>query len=345
MKKIRIGVCGCYAKDVIDYGGQPVKTRILIDELSKMYGAKEVKVVDTFKWKKKAVQFLIECIILAIGCKNIVILPAANGIKTIAPLFLILSKVFSFKVYYVVIGGWINIIQKTDIFLSVILKKINFIFVETNSIKNQLEQQGFKNVLYMPNMKNLVPAKVGSIENSYDNDFKFCFFSRIVEKKGIEDAINAIIHLNSEGIKCYLDIYGMVYDSYKAKFSSIINHAPSYIKYKGYVNPSESVDTIKKYYMQLFPTKYKTEGLPGSIIDSFFAGVPVIASKWDSFSDFIDDGKNGIGFEFLNYTDLIRKLKWSINNPQLICVMKKECLKKAKEFIPEKAMINLLKHL
>ena len=47
--------------------------------------------------------------------------------------------------------------------------------------------------------------------------------------------------------------------------------------------------------MQIFPTRFTTEGIPGSIIDSYYAGVPVLASKWNSFDDVIEDGKTGVG--------------------------------------------------
>lgn len=54
----------------------------------------------------------------------------------------------------------------------------------------------------------------------------------------------------------------------------------------------KAVEIISKYHYQIFPTRYKTEGIPGSIIDSFFSGTPVIASKWDSVNDVLEDGYN-----------------------------------------------------
>ena len=97
--------------------------------------------------------------------------------------------------------------------------------------------------------------------------------------------------------------------------------------------------------MQLFPTKYKTEGVPGSIIDSYFAGLPVLASKWESYNDVIDEGKTGIGFEFGNYEDFVAKLKWSIENSGAINKMKFECVRKAKEYTPESVISEFIKQL
>ena len=61
---------------------------------------------------------------------------------------------------------------------------------------------------------------------------------------------------------------------------------------------------LKNYFLLAFPTKFYTEGIPGTILDAYAAGVPVIASKWESFFDVIEEGKTGIGYEFDNQKEL-----------------------------------------
>ena len=99
---------------------------------------------------------------------------------------------------------------------------------------------------------------------------------------------------------------------------------------------------LKNYYALLFPTKFITEGVPGTIIDAYSAGVPVIASRWHSFTDVIDDGITGIGYEIYNNELLIKMIKEAIQSPKKMMEMKKNCLKKAKQYLPENAIGILL---
>jgi hypothetical protein len=54
---------------------------------------------------------------------------------------------------------------------------------------------------------------------------------------------------------------------------------------------------LKDYFALLFPTHFYTEGIPGTVIDAYAAGIPVISAKWESYSDVIDEGVTGIGYK------------------------------------------------
>ena len=92
----------------------------------------------------------------------------------------------------------------------------------------------------------------------------------------------------------------------------------------------------------LFPTHFYTEGIPGTIIDAYAAGVPVICAEWQSFSDIVDRGVTGFGYEFDNAAALEKILYDVAQNPQTMLDMKKNCLRKAKEYLPESAMRVLM---
>jgi len=107
----------------------------------------------------------------------------------------------------------------------------------------------------------------------------------------------------------------------------------------------ESVDILKQYYALLFSTRYYTEGVPGTIIDAYAAGVPVISSKWESFSDVIEDGVTGFGYEFGNFEDLKVKIKQAIEQQSVWMGLKNNCLKRANDFTPKEAMKILFEKL
>lgn len=64
----------------------------------------------------------------------------------------------------------------------------------------------------------------------------------------------------------------------------------------------------------------------------------MISSKWESFSDVIDDEITGIGYAFGDFDELCTVLKNAVTNPQLIQQMKCACIEKAKKYTPEAAM-------
>ena len=82
--------------------------------------------------------------------------------------------------------------------------------------------------------------------------------------------------------------------------------------------------------MLLFPTKYYTEGIPGTIIDSYASGVPVIASNWQNCEDVVINKKTGLIFEFNNLTKFKEKLIYAYHNQKKIYCMKNNCIEHAR---------------
>ena len=95
----------------------------------------------------------------------------------------------------------------------------------------------------------------------------------------------------------------------------------------------------------VFPTRFFTEGIPGTILDAYAAGVPVVSSRWESFFDVVDDGCTGIGYEFGNLKELINTLEQISDFPEIIVEKKFKCLNKAKEYVPELVLQSLIKRL
>lgn len=114
-------------------------------------------------------------------------------------------------------------------------------------------------------------------------------------EKGIEDAINGVITTNNEfNLNIVgLDIYGEIDSNYLERFEQIKKNWPVYIKYCGIVSPNNSVKILNKYDVLLFPTYYEGEGLAGTLIDAYAAGLPIVATRWKYNAEFID---KSIGF-------------------------------------------------
>lgn len=337
---IKIGICGHFGGDKIFLDGQTIKTKIITQELKKVYS---IKNVDTFNGKKRMLIILFSLLKLLSQCENIIILPAHNSLKIFAPFLVFFNKIFKKKLHYVVIGGWLSKYLENKKSLKNRLKKFDYIYVETSTMKKALENQGFKNIIIMPNCKDLKILKEDELTYNVNKPYKLCTFSRVVQEKGIEDAVEAVKNINesSKEIIYTLDIYGQIDEDYKEKFKKLVKEFPEYIKYKGLVPFDKTVDVLKEYFVLLFPTHFYTEGIPGTIIDAYAAGVPVISSRWESFNDVVDDTV-GIGYQFNDIKALINILNILKNDPDKIFIMKKECLKRAEDFSSKK-IVNFFK--
>lgn len=98
----------------------------------------------------------------------------------------------------------------------------------------------------------------------------------------------------------HLDIYGQVEAGEEEWFANLQRKFPDYIRYGGLIAFDKSVDVLKSYFFLLFPTKCPGEGIPGTIIDAYAAGLPVVSSLYPNFAEIIEEGVTGLGYEFDN---------------------------------------------
>lgn len=343
----KVGVCGHFGHGKNLLNGQTVKTKILYDTLTEIYGAKNVISVDSHKWKIRPFKLLYDCCKMSKFADDVILLPANNGLKVFVPLFLMLKKVLKFKLHYVVIGGWLAEFLNENTWLIRKIKKFDGIYVETNSMKLELQKLGINNVYIVPNFKKLNILKREELIFNQSMPFKFCTFSRVMKEKGIEDAIEAIIEINKEykEVLCSLDIYGQIDNDYKDEFKKILLDTPNYINYKGEVAFDKSVDVLREYYALLFPTYYEGEGFAGTILDAFAAGLPVIASKWKYNTEIIEHGKTGFIYELHCLDDLKKSVMKIVYNPSQYIEMKVNCINKAELYAPKTAIKPLKRNL
>lgn len=167
-----------------------------------------------------------------------------------------------------------------------------------------------------------------------------------MKEKGIEDAIEAIRNINSERGKkvVTLDIYGPVEEAYLSHLKEILKDDDA-CTYKGVVPANESVEALKNYYALLFPTHWKHEGIPGTIIDALSAGVPIIARRWQYCDEMINDKKTGLVYDF-EQPDLLRtRIEYAIEHQDEMVLMKRNCLKKAVAYSEDYVMKQIAKEM
>lgn len=333
------GVIGHFAfgKDLLN--GQTIKTKIIAKGLEDAYGTERVKKADTSGGATALMKLPFMLTGLLKSCSDIVILPAHRGIRIIVPLLVFLNTFFGRRLHYVVIGGWLPTFLSKRKSLAKKLKKFDSILVETEKMKNDLCAIGFENVLIMPNCKDIPIIPIERLSTVAEKPYKLCTFSRVMKEKGIEDAINAVSAVNGRAGKNIfsLDIYGQVDSEQIEWFEELKNNFPPFVKYVGEIPFDKSTDVLKDYFALLFPTHFYTEGVPGTVIDAYASGLPVIAARWESFSDVITDGVTGIGYDF-GSDELEGILNSIASNPSLITDKRLACVKEAEKYRVENAI-------
>ena len=345
MKKISI--IGHFGGNGMSSDGQTIKTMIVTKEIENIFGVKRVNRVNTFGWKKNPGKLFFNCIKSVYESKNIVFMTDAGGIK-IFPWFLTCANVFAKRpIHYVVIGGWLVRYIENHKLLAWFLKRLSGIFVETQVMKKGLEKLGFGNVYLMPNFKDLTLLQESEIVSSLKEPYRFCIFSRIMKEKGIENAVNAVQNINARYGRavCTLDLYGQVDSNQTKWFEQCMKTFSDAVRYGGVIPFDKSVDVLKEYYALLFPTQFYTEGIPGTIIDAYAAALPVVASEWESVFDIVEPGVTGITYSFNKPEALEDCLTALLEDPEQISDMKKHCLKKAEQYLPNAVMDILISKL
>lgn len=316
--------------------GQTVKTKIVTKEIVKELGKKEVSCIDTHGGVKALMSAFCQALTALKYHKNIIIMPAENGLRIFVPLLVLLNLLFHRKLHYVVIGGWLPEFLKKRKKLTKALMSFDGIYVETNTMRKALEIQGFNNVYVMPNFKDLNILKESELVYHHTEPYRLCTFSRVMKEKGIEDAVNAVKTVNEHfGRTVYtLGIYGQVDSAQMEWFNELKRTFPSYIKYGELVPFDKSVEVLKNYFALLFPTYYEGEGFAGTLLDAMAAGVPVIASDWRYNPEIVNE-KTGYVYPVHDNHAFIATLINVGNNPDLLLSKKSDCLKEAEKYRAE----------
>ena len=346
--QVKACVLGHFGEGENLLNGQTVKTKIFTQELQNQLGYDRVIKIDTYGGWKTLLKAPFQVFRALRDSENVLIFPAHNGLRVYAPLLFFFRPIFkNRKLHYVVIGGWLPQFLKKRKLLDNVLKGFDGIYVETSTMKKALEKDGFSNVFIMPNCKKLSVLSEDDLVYQFGLPHRLCTFSRVMKEKGIETAINSIKQVNETlGYTAYsLDIYGQVDNSQTEWFENLKEQFPECVRYCGCVDANKSVEILKDYFALLFPTHFYTEGIPGTIIDAYAAGVPVISARWESFDDVIDDYATGMGYEFNNADDLKRKLFYIAKCEDSINSLKSNCLNKSKQFLPNKVIKIIVEQL
>lgn len=338
----KVLVVGYFGEKSNKLDGQTIKTRSLYHLLKKSKIDVDYFDTESVKYSKLSIFKLLYKILL---CDDIFYLPAQNNLRNFFPYLYKVNFLLNKEIYYFMIGGWLPEFLNENKRLIPKLKSINKIFCETKVVKQKLESSfNFNNTDYFPNFREFVSRDKESLSFNIEC-VKFVYLGRVAEAKGIMEILKIEKYLESNRLFNFkIDIYGPIASEFELKFMESIKKC-KYINYLGKIEPIEIQNVLDNYDVMLFPTKSFTEGLPGTVIDSFVSGLPVVASNWKHAEEFLMNKKTGFIFDFNEFEQFNHIILQILNGDYDILKMKKRCLLEASLYSETKALeviLNLL---
>ena len=312
--------------------GQTIRTKNTFKALSIFFGKKSIKTLKTNKYKSIKPIFLIIMFLRLIFTKNVILMATSKqSIVYYLRIIRIIKKInVKLNVLFVSVGGELPEQFNNEKKISKNFKYIDYIFVQTESIKEEFKIEKKDNIILLKNYRNLPILQTWKTE--YAPPFKLVVFSRLTEDKGVFRVIDSIKMANNTiGEKAFtLSLFGPIDKEIEKRLFNEINENPEVLNYGGIVDYNKSNEILKDYFALCFISSFPGEGFAGTFIDAFFAGLPIIANKWKSNEDVIIDGVNGFIVE--DDIQLVNLLIEIYNKPSMIIDLKVNCVEESKKY-------------
>lgn len=335
-----------YTNNQLD--GQTIKTRNVFNLLVNKYRG-TVKKADTIELRRKP-WLLFSFLFNLITCRTIIIIPAENSLTVLLPFLYYLSKLFFFNVICICIGGWQieyfngTLLGKPHHFQMKLCRKLKAFLPELEIVNhNLISLYGFQNTEVFPNFRKF--SDLRSKEN-LSGELKIVFMARIQKKKGYPALFALADYIRRQGMSATITFYGQISPEDKNDFMDFLHAYRDKVTYQGALKPDDIQNTLKNYDVLVLPTTYYTEGFPGSVLDAYIAGIPVLVTEWKHSHEFVDEGITGFIIPFNDGQEqLNEKIRILNDNRTLLKKMKANAKKESKKYSEDTAWSILSKYL
>lgn len=344
----KILIIGAYGGTDNKLDGQTIKTRNIHSLLESNTRAKIYR-FDTMLAKKNP--FLVIGLFFKLLVSDVVIIvPCLNNLTFIFPIVYYLSRVCKYDIIHVCIGGWQveyfkgNHRFSPHPFQMKLSRKIKAFLPEMIKVNDELKSMfDFTNTEVLPNFRHIEKSLVNTHAES---NLKLVYLARINKKKGYNTIFNLAEYIKDNQLQISITFYGQIDAPDKGEFMTYVEKYKDVVNYSGVLLPEEITETLINYDVMIFPTQYYTEGIPGTIIDAYIAGLPVVATNWKHAAEVVKDGETGYIVPFDEpqeiFNDKILKL---YNDRTLLQCMKESSKAESHRYSYENAWSILKKYV
>ena len=211
---------------------------------------------------------------------------------------------------------WGGVGKKTASF---IVRRSDLVLPVSSYIKNVLDE------LVTPGFNfRVLPMGVKSDFNAHQKktfqegkvqkrEFKILFVGKLVEKKGLEYLLGALILLKDKAVLVKLTIAGGGPLEEKLKLFVLREGLAGNVYFTGWISNNKLPELYSVADITVVPSVYdskgETEGMPVVILESLAMGTPVLGSRISGIPDIVEDGVNGWIVEYGDKQALSNKIE------------------------------------
>ena len=346
----RLLVVGCFGDKTGRLDGQIVKTRDIYEMLSSRK-SKDVRLdmFNTLSVRDNPI-LLLSLFVKLLRCNTAILIPADRNLTKFFPFLYILSKLARYEIIQLCVGGW-----QVDYFIGrgkwaahPLQKKQSMkckaFLPEIEKVNRELKSLcHFTNCEVFPNFRRNFPV-ISHVNSS--KELRLVWLSRINKEKGYDTVFNLADRIEKEGLKITITFYGKVEEASEKEFNGLVERHQGVVKYEGQLPSEKIAKTLCDYDVMVLPTKYYTEGFPGTVLDAYISGLPVVATEWMHAREFIEEGVSGFVVPFENpQQEFDKRILEMCNDRALLSRLKQNAREKTKFYTEDRAWNVIKKYL
>lgn len=220
-----------------------------------------------------------------------------------------------------------QLLKDAPYFKTGVLKELQCIWVETESLKQQLLPY-CNNIRIFPNARSIGEGIEPSLFEK-NGKLHLLYYSLLSKEKGLYDVMGIVEKLNQRGnIAFDIDFYGnFANEKVESDFNVFLKKNKN-ARYLGFNDSSDIIEyyrRINKYDIMLFMTHWISEGIPGVCVDVKASGVMILANDHNANRDVIlESNQEGIIVKEHDVKSAVDAIEELYNKPDLINIMKKK---------------------
>jgi glycosyltransferase involved in cell wall biosynthesis len=187
------------------------------------------------------------------------------------------------------------------------MRRASVVLLQTKQLTMRAATDTLRHTVWFPTARP-VPERVSPRSGPCR---RFVYVGQLKIEKGLEYLARAAERLPADAS---VDVYGPWYNLPRDTFAGRRG-----IRYVGELHPDEVVPTLSRYDATVIPTFLSMEGYPGIVLETYAAGIPVIATRWKAVPEVVHDGVSGILVEPRNERQIADAMMRLYEDTALYC--------------------------
>ncbi len=271
------------------YGGVTVKNQLLYELIS---NNKKIARFVKPKWLHSSIYKILNLFLALFPGQTLVIGVSSRGGtgKRLTKLLYMLNRATMRRSIYFMMGGVeTHNVAASEEYIKW-MSNYKYVYVETPGMLEEMKACGITNSGLYPNCRRRPNIDLEVTDNG-EAPLRCVYFAQISKEKGMDIVLEAASELQDVSF----DLYGNVVPEYNEEFYNKIQNL-SNVHYLGIYRDQGNrlYQMLNTYDIMLFPTRWKTEGVPGTLVDAKISGIAAIVSPESHNAELVLDGIEGV---------------------------------------------------